>query len=515
MVDLKTAIKELLRDVETFARGGTGLTLRNYQKDVAQAIVDSIAGCKGMTFVVIFPRQSGKNELQAQIESYLLILCSQRGAEIVKASPTWKPQTLNAMRRLERVLAKNSLTRGRWVKESGYIYRIGMARIFFLSGGPSSNVVGATADTLLECDEAQDVLIHKWDKDFAPMAASTNATRVFWGTCWTSKTLLARERRAAEEAQRADGQRRVFVLAAEDVAKEVPAYGRFVAEQVAKLGRGHPLVKTQFFSEEIDAEGGMFPPERLRLMAGSHAEQILPVVGEIYAITIDVAGEDEAATDGSDLEAGDNGRRNASRNPGRDATALTVYQVRIDELTRQPLYKVVARESWTGYKQTRLYGLLRSYIDTWDPRYVCIDATGVGAGLASFLEKIYGSAENKLSPGKVVQFVFTQKSKSDLGWDFLAIIETGRYKDYAPADPEFWRQARACQSMVLEGPGKLMRWSVPDGTRDPETGELVHDDLLVSAALIAALDDREWSVSGPPVVVPGRDPLKDIDLEGF
>jgi hypothetical protein len=140
---------------------------------------------------------------------------------------------------------------------------------------------------------------------------------------------------------------------------------------------------------------------------------------------------------------------------------------------------------------------------------------GVGAGLASFLEKIYGSADNKLSPGKVVQFVFTQKSKSDLGWDFLAIIETGRYKDYAPADPEFWRQARACQSMVLEGPGKLMRWSVPDGTRDPETGELVHDDLLVSAALIAALDDREWSVSGPPVVVPGRDPLKEIDLEGF
>jgi hypothetical protein len=130
-------------------------------------------------------------------------------------------------------------------------------------------------------------------------------------------------------------------------------------------------VKTQFFSEEIDAEGGMFPPERLRLMAGSHAEQILPTLGEIYAITIDVAGEDEAATDGSDLE---NGER--LRNPGRDATALTVYQVRIDELTRQPLYKVVARESWTGYKQTRLYGLLRSYIDTWDPRYVCIDATG-------------------------------------------------------------------------------------------------------------------------------------------
>ena len=38
-----------------------------------------------------------------------------------------------------------------------------------------------------------------------------------------------------------------------------------------------------------------------------------------------------------------------------------------------------------------------------------IDATGLGAGLASFLG-------NALGGGIVVPFVFTQKSKSDLGW---------------------------------------------------------------------------------------------------
>jgi hypothetical protein len=293
------------------------------------------------------------------------------------------------------------------------------------------------------------------------------------------------------------------------VAGEVPAYGKFVAEQVARLGRGHPLVKTQYFSEEIDAEGGMFPPERLRLMAGSHAAQVLPVQGEIYAITIDVAGEDESAQDGSEPE------NIGLKNPARDATALTVHQVSIDEFTRQPQYKVVAREEWTGYKQTRIYSLLKSYIEAWDPRYVCIDATGVGAGLASFLEKIYGSADDKSSPGKIVQFVFTQKSKSDLGWDFLAVVETGRYKDYAPQDPTFWQQAKACQAMVLDGPGKIMRWGVPDGTRDDATGELIHDDLVVSAALIAALDERDWSVSGGPVIIRGRDPLAEMDAEGF
>ena len=106
--------------------------------------------------------------------------------------------------------------------------------------------MGATAGTLLEVDEAQDVQVAKFDKDIAPMAASTNATRVFWGTAWTSDTLLARELRSAKEAEKRDGMRRVFVLTAEDVAREVPAYGNFVAEQISKLGRNHPMVEHVF-----------------------------------------------------------------------------------------------------------------------------------------------------------------------------------------------------------------------------------------------------------------------------
>ena len=121
------------------------------------------------------------------------------------------------MRRLERVLKRNPLTFKEWRKEAGYIYRIGTARIFFLSGAPDSNIVGATASLLLEVDEAQDLEAEKYDKDIAPMAASTNATRVFWGTAWTSQTLLARELRSAREAEREDGQRRVFVVDAERV----------------------------------------------------------------------------------------------------------------------------------------------------------------------------------------------------------------------------------------------------------------------------------------------------------
>ena len=299
MADLHDSMMALLHDVLLFAERGNFLQLRQYQVEVAQAVVDSVIHQRGLTFVVIFPRQSGKNELQAQLESYLLAIYSSLEAEMVKVSPTWKPQSLNAMRRLERVLKRSLVVQKKWTKEQGYIYRIESARIFFLSGSPTTNIVGATANILLECDEAQDVLISKWDKDIAPMAASTNATRIFWGTAWTSRTLLAREKRAAEEEQARDGIRRVFVLDADDVASEVPAYGAFVAGEVCKHGRNHPFVKTQYFSEEIDAEGGMFSPARLALMQGEHCRQLSPMAGakdqrggKLYALLVDVAGED-------------------------------------------------------------------------------------------------------------------------------------------------------------------------------------------------------------------------------
>ncbi len=40
-----------------------------------------------------------------------------------------------------------------------------------------------------------------------------------------------------------------------------------------------------------------------------------------------------------------------------------------------------------------------------------------------------------------------------------------------------------------------MRSDVPDGTRDESTGKLVHDDLLVSAAMCYALDGLGWGLA--------------------
>ncbi len=503
MTELIKLLKRLLRNVVLFCEHSSSIILRSYQEDVALAIVDSILNKKGLTFVIIFPRQSGKNELQAQIETYLLLLYSTIDCEMVKISPTWKPQSLNAMRRLQRVLERNLMTRNAWLKESGYIYKIGTARLTFLSGATTSNVVGATASVLLQCDEAQDVSIAKWDKEINPMSASTNATKVFWGTAWTSNTLLYREKMLAIERQKKDGKRRLFIADANIVRNEVPAYGTFVDEEVSKLGQGHPFVQTQYYSKEIDAEGGMFPPERLSLMYGKHKRLDKPQNDRIYAFLIDVAGEDDASSI-LDIALG----ASTLTNPDRDATALTIVEIDMstldDDLIKAPSYLVRYRRLWVGTKHTVLYAQIKTLAELWDPTQIIIDATGVGAGLASFLDASF--------PGKVLPFIFSRKSKSDLGWQFLSVIETGRYHDYKIKDKlqkEFWIQCENTSMEIIPGPERRIRWSVPEGSRDPATGILIHDDLILSASMCSLLDEHVWGTS-VSAVVDAFDPLDNL-----
>ena len=519
MVSRVEGLAALLRDVAVAAEYGAGLRLRSYQIEAARAIVRSVIEQRGLTFVIIFPRQSGKNELQAQIEAYLLALYARKGAEIVKVSPTWKPQSQNAMRRLERVLKKHVLTQEFWKKEQGYLYRVREASIVFLSASPTTNIVGATAATLLECDEAQDVSMEKWDKEIKPMAASTNATRVFWGTAWTSATLLGREKRLAQEAEARDGIRRVWVLTADEVGREVKAYRQFVAEETARLGRQHPMIRTQFYSEELEGEAGMFPERRLALMRGTHPAQEQPLAGRLYAFLLDVAGEDEAISGrASTHESWKTGQMALPglANPRRDATALTVVEVDLESLRDSgiaaPTYRAVWRRQWLGTAHTRLYAQLRSLGLSWRPRYWVVDATGVGAGLASFLEKAF--------PGRVLAVTFSAAVKSRLGWDFLGVVETGRWQEHAAAGGEagvlqevFWRQLSYCQMTVLPGPEHHLRWGAPDGQTDG-TGAPVHDDLALSAALTSLLDGQDWALSRPGLVAAARDPLEEMD-EGF
>ncbi len=269
-MELQTTFTSLVR--ETLRRSpiawahACNIHLRPYQIQIASAIKDSIIHNRGLTFVVILPRQSGKNELQAHLFAWLLFRSARSGGRIVSVSPTFKPQTLISMERVSHSLDACLGSHGLWRSSKGYLYQLGEARLQFFSGDSRAKVVGATADLLLSVDEAQEVSPLKFDKDFDPMTASTNATRVFWGIPWTLNTLLERERRIALQAQQRDGIQRLFYFTADDVRRLVPAYGLHVDRAIAEHGRNHPHIRSQYFCETVDAQSGMFTPARLSLL---------------------------------------------------------------------------------------------------------------------------------------------------------------------------------------------------------------------------------------------------------
>lgn len=534
MTETTKYFKAMLEKPNEFTQYLSGLRLRSYQQGVLESVFASVLNNNGFTFVVMFPRQSGKNELQAHLEVYLMTLLSYTPTELVKVSPTLKPQALTSMHRFERVARKNLLVKSIWKKEGSNSYRIGESRITFLSGSPTSNIVGATASGLLEVDEAQQISIEKYDRDISPMSASTNATHVFWGTAWTSITLLGRELRAAQTAEAGDGIRRVFRLTADEVSTEVEAYRHHVEEKIARLGRSHPAVRTQYFSEEVDGQGGMFPPDRIAKMRGAVGMGSKPTLGSkptrnsITALLLDVAGEDEGvrALDGS----------MTLSNPSRDATALTLVEIIMEGQAEtigagvnparteksikgaplMPVYRPVKRWQWIGVSHSQLQRQIRDIALAWNARAVIVDATGVGAGLASFLDRAL--------PGRVTPFNFNRSSKSQLGWDFLAIVDSFRWQEPAlddlPGDDqagyqrEFFAQLAACQFEVSSDAQHSMKWGVPETSRDPVSGELLHDDWVLSAALAAVLEKQDWSLPSSPLLIQGVDPLEEMD-KGF
>jgi hypothetical protein len=499
---LTSALRPLILDVGAYSRALLpGHALRQYQLGPARAIARSIVRGDAEQFAVVFSRQAGKDESLAQLVAWLLTRYQMTGGSVVLAAPTLAQARVSRDRLLAR-LRESSLTARQVKTRDGSIVAVGAASARFLSAAATANPRGQTASLLLVANEAQDIDPAIWDARFDPMAASTNATTLFMGTVWDRNGLLHRQMSHLEDQQARDGVRRVFRVAWEEVARDVSVYGERVRARMAQLGETHPFIRSEYKLELLDSEGGLFPPHRLAQLQGHHPRRHRPEPGKRYAGLLDVAGEEE---EGTGPEAFDNASR-------RDSTALTIVEVdtetedgwrkteeRPDSVrlpspaSRLPVYRVVDRMAWTGVKQTALYDQLIDLVrNVWELSALVVDATGVGAGLASFLvDRLGQEAGGRVPSGRravVEPFVFTAKSKSDLGWAFVAMIDGGRIKEYADDGLEltrfYWQQLSACTYEVLPGPGRLLRWSVPTGRG--------HDDLLISASLAVRLDAIDW-----------------------
>lgn len=447
--------------------------LRPYQAEVARAVIASVMGRQGLTFSVEIARQGGKNELSAIIELWLLMLFAGRGGSLIKAAPTLKPQARNSLRRLREKAAQAGLDR--WVTVKGDSVEVGRARILFLSAARSANVVGHTADWLLEIDESQDISPEKYSRDFRPMAATRNATTVHYGTAWHESSLLEHVKQTNLEAQRVDGIQRHFEFDWREVARYNADYGRYVGAERARLGADHPLFASQYRLKPLGRGGRFFTRQHLDQLRCGHGQSPHPDAGGHFMAGVDLAGEE------SD-ESGAGARR--------DSVVVTVAAVEWRTVgplaTSQPHLRVVRWYRWRGEPHARLFPTLVDLLGrVWRCRRISVDATGLGEPVAAFLGEALG--KHRVKPVR-----FSTRTKSDLGYGLLSAVNAGRVKAPAGEDElaaEFWLQCERAERSFRAG--QTMNFYV-----DPSRG---HDDFLMSLALLVDAAGHQ-----PPRTARGR-----------
>ena len=437
------------------------MKLRPYQLEVARAAMDSIQKEMGLTFSVEIARQGGKNELSAHLEILLLTIYMAKGGNLIKCSPTFKPQTIISMERLKQRLEDFGFD-GIYHLQMGYIVQLGNAKAIFLSAEGSSSVVGHTADILLEIDESQDVSQEKYTKEFRPMGSATNVTTILYGTTWDDSTLLEEVKQANLELERKDGIKRHFRYDWQEVGRYNPDYAQFVQAERQRLGEEHPLFRTQYALLPITRGGGFLSRQQIALMLGEHHRQSHPEGKGAYIAGIDLAGEHEPEmTEGA--PGNDRGR-------GCDSTVITIAEVAATNPS-QPVLKVVEQYQWTGTPHSQLFTQMTDILkNVWNCRRIVVDATGIGQPVASFLRKELGS--------RVIPFVITSKSKSDMGFELLSFVNSGRLKLYKQDGSMEYKETlfELEKARVRYRPNQTMNFYV-----DPQEG---HDDFLVSLALV-------------------------------
>jgi hypothetical protein len=520
-------LRRLFLGVRPYSRLVIGLPLREYQSIPVDAVVDSVINKRGLEFLWVFPRQSGKDEAVAQMCAFLLSLLNRVEGHMVHVYPTGSQLSVG-VDRLENRL-DNCLVGHQWWSKSKPTRRgLGLAQVAFFSGHPQARAEGATANLLLIVNEVQDQMEAVIERRFTPMRASDNATALYVGTVRTTHDYLWKVKQRLEKEQHKDGYPRVFMVSPYDVGAENAFYLEFVEAQVASKGRQHPSVRTEYFNEPVDVASGLFPSRRRVLMLGTHTRQRSPKEGEVYVALVDVGGQDEAASQQVSESVSQPVSGSGLSNPGRDYTVCTIVRVvRDPDVKIGPVYQVVDVFVDQGSRHFQsmpaghgdaglsggasLFDRLLAYLHHWNVAAVVCDMTGVGQGLTDALQESY--------PRLVYGFDFAKSyGKAGLGSDFLAVVETGRFKYFRDHYEDelsdawwFFAQAEHCGYELAEGLPieRGLRWGVNASVRvitsDGES-HLVHDDRLLSAALVAKLDrlvrDGEMFVgTGQSVVI--------------
>lgn len=468
----------------------------DYQVEIADSIIYSCINNLGWQFVVLMTRQAGKNEISAFIQHYLLLYGWYFGEKIsgVKFAPVHKPQVQASMDRLEGAnapdsggLAGSPATKNTWSKSDGYKYHIGPPRDtnkwVFLSINPTAHVASQTAYTLLEGDEAQDIDRDKWERDAQPMATFENATTVFWGVAWTKDSFiyeamqqsLDMEERIAEELDIGRPKLVHKVDAYRVIESGNKNYEKAFKNQLARLGKDHIAIQTQYLLNFVDSIGRFFSAENIaRMYANNYSMRVGPEKNKVYLFAIDVAGQEENPTE---LE-------EAVGKHDRDATSMI-----IGELKKDGTIVPVCIYQWVGRKHTSQRQTIKKIIKHWNCIGGTCDATGIGEPLAYYLEEEL--PRKKIEPYK---FKYAgDENKSKLG--YLAYSYSAADLIKIPGKPtgadrerqaDLWEELRwQLKNLIREAKKKQqINWYVPKNAKPRYEGHKPHDDIATALFLL-------------------------------
>ena len=421
--------------------------MRPYQGRVLGSLCRALPAARGAQLTVMLPRQTGKNEIAARLIVWLLAANRDAGGSIIICAPTLYPQARISLERTRAVLLAVAHWRGMALSVEDNVIRHRGATATFLSASPAAHVAGHTASIALIADEAQDIEVDWFDRQFRPMAASTGAPAVLLGTPWDGTTLLERaaEANRARDAKQRGTPYRAFEprhheVKWEEVAVAAPAYGKYVAAERERLGASNPLYLSQYELVASRGAASLFDAVALEGMRGSHAVLAGPRPGERYVGGLDFGGPGE----------------------GADATVLTIARVVGGRC------EVVGWRWWRGVAYGALAAGIAAEVRVWGLERLVADDTGLGGPLVARLGESLGRC--------VVGFTFTSVSKSELGWELVGAAATGRLVLPAADGSRAWRRAHeelgACRRYLRAG-GQLA-WSAPPGS---------HDDAVASLAL--------------------------------
>ena len=292
------------------------------------------------------------------------------------------------------------------------------------------------------------------------------------------------------EAQQQSGLRTHFEFDWRTLAAINPQYRAFVEHEIARLGEDHPAIQTQYFLHSISGAGYLLNNLQRALLQGSHLWEEAPGADGWYIAGMDVAGEERPTPGGAS--------GNSFASSKRDSSVITIGRVFFNELNL-PCIDVIHHCWWTGRSHLEQYAAVTALIEQWGIHSLVIDATGLGAGLASLLLSKFGA-------DRIVPFTFSRPAKSRLAYQMLALINASSLKLYAPQQApvaiynECWQQLRRARYR-LPAPETL------DFYVDPADG---HDDFLISLALLA---EAAQSLHSPPTSTLIR-PARLYDAEG-